>query len=151
MIDLSYPKILSLIEPYLASKRSESASFLIWYFTNYLRLDSLESIDAVCDQSGDKGIDGIYLNAEANVIEVYQSKISQKAVATVGDKALREFQGTLSQLETREAIDNLLATAGDAQVAKLIERLDLKNMLLNMTLWDTSYATVNWIKMVPAF
>ncbi len=126
MIDLSYPNILSLLEPYLASKRSESASFLIWYFTNYLRLDSLDSIDAVCDQSGDKGIDGIYLNTEANAIEVYQSKISQKVGSTIGDKPLREFQGTLSQLETREAIDNLLATAGDAQVAKLIERLDLR-------------------------
>lgn len=126
MIDLSYPSILSLIEPYLASKRSESASFLIWYFTNYLRLDALDSIDAVCDQGGDKGIDGIYLNTEANVIEVYQSKISQKMGSTIGDKLLREFQGTLTQLETKEAIDNLLTTAGDAQVAKLIERLDLK-------------------------
>lgn len=126
MVDLSYSNILSLIEPYLASKRSESASFLIWYFTNYLRLDSLDSIDAVCDQSGDKGIDGIYLNTEANVIEVYQSKISQRVGTTIGDKALREFQGTLSQLETRDSIDNLLTTSGDAQVAKLIERLDLK-------------------------
>lgn len=126
MIDLSYPNILSLIEPYLASRRSESASFLIWYFTNYLRLDSLDSIDAVCDQSGDRGIDGIYLNSEANVIEVYQSKISQKVGGTIGDKPLREFQGTLSQLESKEAIDNLLAAAGDAQVANLIKRLDLK-------------------------
>lgn len=126
MIDLSYPNILSLIDPYLASKRSESASFLIWYFVNYLRLDVLDSIDAVCDQSGDKGIDGIYLNTEANLIEVYQSKISQKSSSTIRDKSLREFQGTLSQLETKEAIDNLLATAGEAQVAKLIERLDLK-------------------------
>lgn len=126
MIDLSYSNILSLIEPYQASKRSESASFLIWYFTNYLRLDALDSIDAVCDQSGDKGIDGIYLNNEANVIEIYQSKISQKAGSTIGDKALREFQGTLSQFETEETIDHLLNTAGDAEVAKLIERLDLK-------------------------
>jgi len=126
MIDLSYPNILSLIEPYLASKRSESASFLIWYFVNYLRLDVLDSVDAICDQGGDKGIDGIYLNTEANAIEVYQSKISQKSGSTIGDKPLREFQGTLSQLETEETINNLLTTAGDAQVAKLIERLDLK-------------------------
>jgi len=126
MINLSYPNILSLINPYLASKRSESASFLIWYFVNYLRLDVLDSVDAVCDQSGDKGIDGIYLNTEANVIEIYQSKISQKLGSTIGDKPLREFKGSLSQLETEEAVDNLLSTSGNAQVVKLIERLDLK-------------------------
>ena len=80
MIDLTYPSVLSLIKPHLAPKRTESASFLIWYFENYLRLDRLDAVDAVCDQKGDKGIDGIYLNSDANVIEVYQSKLAQKDV-----------------------------------------------------------------------
>lgn len=126
MTDLSYPNILQLILPYIAPKRSESASFLIWYFSNYLRLDTLDSIDSVCDQSGDKGIDGIYLNSEANVIEVYQSKISQKEGSTIGDKVLREFLGTLSQLQSEDSIDKLVSSAGTAEVARLINRLDLK-------------------------
>lgn len=129
MIDLSYPNILLLLKPYLAPRRSESASFLVWYFTNYLRLDELDSVDSICDQSGDKGIDGIYLNNEANVIEVYQSRISQKAISTIGDKALREFQGSLSQLATEESINNLISSAGEAEVAMLIKRLDLKKHL----------------------
>lgn len=129
MLDLSYPNILTAIKPYLAPKRSESASFLIWYFANYLRLDTLDSVDSVCDQSGDKGIDGIYLNIEANTIEVYQSKISQKGGAIIGDKALREFQGTLSQFASVNDIDNLLESAGNAEVARLIKRLDIKRHL----------------------
>ena len=106
-------------------KRNESASFLIWYFENYLRLDTLEAIDSVCDQSGDKGVDGIYLNSDANLIEVYQSKLFQKSPSSVGDKLLREFQGTLSQFESDEALNNLVSTAGSAEVARLISRLDL--------------------------
>jgi hypothetical protein len=125
MIDLSYPNLLTIIEPHLAPKRTESASFLIWYFENYLRLDRLDATDAVCDQCGDKGIDGIYLNSDANIIEVYQSKISQKPTATIGDKLLREFQGSLSQFSSVEAIENIVTSAGDADIARLIKRLDL--------------------------
>lgn len=126
MIDLKYPNILKLFPQHISPKRNESASFLIWYFENYLRLDSLDAVDAVCDQSGDKGIDGIFLNTDANTIEVYQSKIFQKINPDVGDKLLREFHGALSQLSTTEAIDNLVATAGAAQVGLLVNRLDLK-------------------------
>ena len=99
-IDLSYPIILDLFRQHLDPKRTESASFLIWYLENYLRLDTVSAIDAVCDQPGDKGVDGIYTNEDANVIEVYQSKISQKAKSTIGDAALKEFAGTLKQFET---------------------------------------------------
>ena len=125
MINISYPDVLTLLEPHLGVKRSESAAFLIWYFENYLRLDRLDATDAVCDQAGDKGIDGIYLNSDANLIEVYQNKLFQKANGTVGDKLLREFQGTLSQFSSQDAIKNLIASAGDADVARLITRLEI--------------------------
>lgn len=125
MVDVSYPAVLDILAPHLAPRRSESASFLVWYFENYLRLDSLEAVDCVCDQAGDKGIDGIYLNTDANVIEVYQSKLFQKADALVGDKLLREFQGSLTQFESLESLDHLVNTAGDAEVARLIKRLDI--------------------------
>lgn len=126
MINLSHSKLLSLIEPYKASERWESASFLMWYFANYLRLDELDAIDAVCDASGDKGIDGIYLNDEMGIIEVYQSKLFEKRNPIVGDRALREFDGTLLQLKDETAIEHLLSTSGNAQVANLVRRLELK-------------------------
>jgi AIPR protein len=124
-IDVGYPKILDLFTEYLDPKRSQSASFLIWYLENYYRLDQLEAVDSVCDQSGDKGVDGIFVNDADQTITVLQSKISQDATSTIGDKSLREFQGTLTQLANRASVEHLAKSAGSAQVASLIRRLDL--------------------------
>jgi hypothetical protein len=125
MIDLTYTNVLELIKPHLSPKRSESASFLIWYFENYLRLDTLDAVDFVCDQAGDKGIDGIYLNSDANMIEIYQSKLFQRDAAKIGDKLLREFQGSLTQFTSVEALNNLVSSAGNAEVGRLVTRLEL--------------------------
>lgn len=129
MINLEYPKLLDLFPQHLAPKRSESASFLIWYLENYFRLDSLEAIDSVCDQNGDKGVDGIYVNEFDNTIDVFQSRISQKKDSSVGDASLREFCGTLTQFASPDVLQNLLETAGDAHVARLARRLDLLSKL----------------------
>src|SRR6266478_1901746 len=128
-LDLRYPNILDLFPEHLDPKRTESAAFLIWYFENYLRLDTIEAVDSVCDQKGDKGVDGIYVNEDANTIEIYQSRISQKKNSTVGDTALKEFAGTLKQFETPATIENLRRTAGNAHVGHLIDRLDLSNKI----------------------
>jgi len=130
LINLDYPAILDLIKEYLVPKRTESASFLIWYLENYYRLDSLEAIDSVCDQRGDKGVDGIYVNDGDNTIDVFQCRISQKKTSTVGDTALKEFYGTLSQFDSQEAINNLIASGGDAEVVRLVKRLDLVNKIV---------------------
>ncbi len=125
MVSLDYPEILHTIRDMLISKRTESASFLCWYLVNYYRLDDVEAVDAICDQKGDKGIDGIYVNENQNTIDVFQAKISQNPQSTVGDVALKNFVGTLSQLKDRESIMALVDSAGNADVAKLIKRLDL--------------------------
>jgi AIPR protein len=125
MLDLSYPKMLGLFQQHLDPKRTESASFLIWYFENYLRLGALEALDSVCDQNGDRGIDGIYVNEDANIIEVYQSKISQKEDATIGDRTLREFAGSIAQFDSVESLNTMLTTVGDAEIGKLVNRLNI--------------------------
>jgi hypothetical protein len=99
--------------------------FLFWYLENYYRLDTLEAVDAVCDQNGDKGVDGIYINDADNTIDIFQSRISQKRGSSVGDTPLKEFFGTLSQFKSKATIQTVLQTAGDAHVARLIKRLDL--------------------------
>jgi hypothetical protein len=125
MINIDYPNILTLIKDHLDPKRTESASYLIWYLENYYRLDTQEAIDAVCDQSGDKGVDGIYLNEANGTIDVFQAKISQRAGRTIGDSSLKEFFGTLSQFDTKASIQNIIDTGGTAQVVGLIKRLKL--------------------------
>ena len=125
MINIDYPNILNLIKDHIDPKRTESASYLIWYLENYYRLDAQEAVDAVCDQSGDKGVDGIYLNEANGTIDVFQAKISQRTGRTVGDSSLKEFFGTLSQFDSKTSIQNIIDTGGTAQVVGLIKRLKL--------------------------
>ena len=133
MPNLSYPEILELFVDHRDPKRTESASFLIWYLEHYYRLDTLEAVDCVCDQSGDRGIDGIYVNEDTNTIDIFQSKLFQSTKRTLGDKPLREFRGTLSQFESKEVLQNLADTAGGAEVSNLISRLDLVKKLPTYT------------------
>lgn len=126
VIDLKYPNILTYISQYKSDKRTESAAFLIWYLVNYYRLDELDATDCVCDQPGDKGVDGIYVNEGAGTIDIFQSKISQKANSSVGDTQLKEFQGTLAQFQSAETLASVVAASGDTQLAVLIKTLDLE-------------------------
>lgn len=125
MITVDYPDLLNLISEYNISGRTESAAFLMWYLENYYRLDSQEAVDHVCDQNNDKGIDGIYINEANGTIDVFQCKISQTPGRTIGDKFLREFYGSLSQFSSKEQLKNLVNTAGNNQVANLVNRLQL--------------------------
>ena len=128
-INVDYPGLLKLFPEFINPKRSESASFLIWYLENYYRLDGLEAVDSVCDKRGDKGVDGIFVNDNDKTITVHQSKINQNSDTTIGDASLRAFAGTLSQFKSAEAIQNLITSAGNAQVAALAKRLDLVNKI----------------------
>lgn len=129
MIDVDYPAMLSLFKEHLNPKRSESASFLIWYLEKYYRLDALDATDAVCDQSNDKGVDGIFVDDSDQTIIIFQSKISQKINSSIGDAALRTFDGTLNQFKTADSIKHVADSAGENQVAALIKRLDLVNKI----------------------
>lgn len=143
MLNLDYPALLNLFREHIDPQRSESASFLIWYLENYYRLDSLEATDSVCDQRGDKGVDGIFVNDNALTITVFQSRILQNSVATIGDSSLREFSGTLKQFESSESIRGLISSAGSAQVAALARRLDLENKINTHELRGEFLSNVN--------
>jgi len=124
-MNVDYTSLLKEIDYYLVDGRKESAAFLMWYLEKYYRLDNQEAIDSVCDNNGDKGVDGIYVNEALGTIDVFQSKIAQSVNKTIGDTTLKEFYGTLCQFETKEKIQNLLDSAGKAEVASLIKRLNL--------------------------
>ena len=127
-MDLSYPNLLELFPEHCDPGRNESASFLIWYLENYYRLDPREAVDSVCDQRGDRGIDGVIVNENTQTIIVFQSKISQ-ADGTIGDRSLREFSGTLQQLQNSESVAALIDSSGDAEVARLLNRLEIKDKI----------------------
>jgi hypothetical protein len=130
MINLDYPHLLDAFTQHLDPKRSESASFLIWYLEQYYHLDTLEAVvDSVCDQKGDRGVDGIFVNDNDQTITVFQARISQRIDRTVGDASLREFAGTLTQFQNKASLLALSTSAGNADVAALIKNLDLINKI----------------------
>jgi hypothetical protein len=129
-----YEDLLQNIKPYLATGRSESASFLAWYFANYYRLEDIAAIDCVCDQPGDRGVDGVYLNQGEGTIDVFQAKINQKVNSTIGDASLREFAGTLSQFSSKENLEALAKDTKGKQLGNLIEILELVAIYNNYTL-----------------
>ena len=49
-INLSYPALLNQFEEFLDPQRSESASSLLWYLENYVRLDHDVAVDRlICE------------------------------------------------------------------------------------------------------
>ena len=129
-LNFEFPNILSLFDEYKDPKRSNSSAFLIWYLINYYRLDEQEAIDSVCDQKGDKGIDGIYINHSEGVIDIFQTKLTEKNGRTLGDTALKEFVGTLQQIKTKENVDALLNDKQTNQQLKgLIDRTNLSQYM----------------------
>jgi hypothetical protein len=130
MITLDYPSLLDQFRVHIDPKRrSESAAFLIWYLEQYYRLDSLEAVDSVCDQKGDWGVDGIFVNDNAQTITIFQARISQRADRTVGDSSLREFAGTLTQFADAASIEKLMKAAANVELGSLIKKLDLINKI----------------------
>ena len=125
MINIDYPEVLELFADHRSPERWDSAAFLIWYLENYYRLERGEAVDAVCDKSNDKGVDGIWVDDDAETIVVFQSRLIENSKKKVGDASLRPFAGTLRQFETTSALQAMVDSAGMAQVASLVKRLDL--------------------------
>ncbi|WPF89573.1 AIPR family protein [Cyanobacterium aponinum AL20118] len=127
MIDINYTNLLNLIQPYKISGRTDSTAFLHWFLVNIYRLERIEVDNIVCDGHGDKGIDGIYINDNEGLIDVFQSKIVQNESKTLGDTQLKEFLGSLQQLITEDSINGLIDSLGEPNTKNIIQ---LKNLLL---------------------
>jgi hypothetical protein len=90
--------------------RGESAAFLIWFLENFFRLERQDAIDSVCDQTNDKGIDGIYVDDDDEIIYLFQSKYSPNDGQDQGDNDIRNFIGARNWFENEEAINALLSS-----------------------------------------
>src|SRR5690554_999241 len=116
MIDLTYPAIQALIASQKRRHTTDSRAFLAWVLESIYRLDETDADDTVCDGPDDKGIDGIYVYESNQSIEVFQSKLFQNNSRTVGDSALREFVGSLSQFRTKADVDALVASTQNKEL-----------------------------------
>lgn len=104
-----------------ANGRGDSAAFLIWFLENYFRLETDEAIGDVCDHTNDKGIDGIYVDDEDDVIYIFQSKFSPSDSQNQGDTDIRNFVGSRQWFETEQAVQNLLNSTASRELKSLVQ------------------------------
>lgn len=126
--ELSYSNFPHLLERYRNNGRRDSANFLAWFLEHIYRLDSVSAADAICDESNDKGIDGIYVDHNAEELHFFQSKISQKE-SSIGDKEIKGFIGSVAQFETEEQVKLILAGGANEELKKLLIRNDISTLV----------------------
>ncbi len=131
MAKRSYGQIDAEIQPHLVGNREATAALLAWFLNAVWRLDLPEVDDAICDGSGDKGIDGLVVDDDLNEIAIFQSKHRKRHDAGQGDKELRNLVGAAPYFESPETIDGLLASKPNAELTNLIRRLDLRERVAN--------------------
>ena len=119
-LDLSYPNLLQVFGEHAMKERTESRQFLAWFLENYYRLEETEISDCICDGPYDKGVDGIYVDEHLGQIDIFQARIS-KTDKTLGDVALKEFTGTLTQFSDVESVQNIVDTTENKELAALIK------------------------------
>ncbi|MCH9019135.1 MAG: AIPR family protein [Proteobacteria bacterium] len=129
MPDLTYPSIQALIARQMKRHTTESRAFLAWVLENIYRLEDAEADDCVCDGPDDKGVDGLYANMTSETVEIFQSKLYQKTTRTVGDAALRDFAGTLTQFKDPESIIKLRDSTRNHELRGRIDELKLANIV----------------------
>jgi len=81
------------VDRWAESSGSKSRSFLKWFLVNYFRIDEDLAVDYICDNPGDKGIDGIYTDDISAETFVFQSKFSECCGSGQGDSELSIFAG----------------------------------------------------------
>lgn len=139
--DLDYSNLVEIIKPFTNKGLPESAAFLNWFLEHIFRLDDVQAHDCVCDSTNDKGVDGIYVDDFEQRIVVFQSKIRQKAGGTLGDVALKEFAGTLSQFSSVSSIDLLLNGTANAELKKLIQSLKVRDRVAKGYIVEGNFVT----------
>jgi len=106
----------------LTSGRAESSAFLIWFLENFFRIELQDAIDSVCDQTNDKGIDGIFVDDEEEKIYLLQSKFSPNDDRLQGDNDIRNFIGARQWFNDEISINNLLESTASRELKSLISR-----------------------------
>lgn len=115
-----YLKLRTEIADY-SNGRSDSSAFIIWFLENYFRIERQDAIDCVCDNTNDKGIDGIFVDDEDEVIYLLQSKYSPIDNQDQGDNDIRNFIGAKSWFNSEESLNKLLSSTASKELKSLVE------------------------------
>ncbi len=128
-LDLTYPAILGAIKTEVVAGRTESHALLVWFLQHYFRLDELEAQETVCDGPDDKGIDGIYIDANLETIFLFQCKLVQNPKRTLGDTQLKEFAGSLDQFRTADKIGAIASTTANTELKRVLTTANVAKLV----------------------
>ena len=110
--------------------RTASAALLAWFLENLWGLDPEAVPDAICDKSGDKGIDGIVVDDDSLEITLFQTKcFDDPDKRQQGDKDIRDFIGAAKWFANARAIEELLASRINKELRNLLERTGMAERL----------------------
>jgi hypothetical protein len=115
--------------PFYVGNRTRSTALLAWFIEHVMREDPDAVEDAICDGGGDKGIDALVLDEDANELFVLQAKHRRKAGVTQGDGDLRSFSGVAAYFANADGVQSLLDSAPNEELINLVGRLDLARRL----------------------
>lgn len=127
--NLKYQNLKPILAPYESKGRNESAAYLNWFLENIYRLDDVSADDAICDQPNDKGIDGIYVDDNAEQIHFFQCKIVQSEDKTIGDVELKNLIGSLTQFETKDSVMKIIDGNAHPDLKKILTRSNVANLV----------------------
>lgn len=103
-----------------AHGRGDSACFLIWFLENYFRLDHDEAIGAVCDHTNDKGIDGVLVDDEDELIYLFQSKFTPNDNQEQGDNDIRNIVGAKQWFSSERSVTELLTSTASQDLKSIV-------------------------------
>jgi hypothetical protein len=119
-IDDFYNRMRAEVTEY-AKTRAESSAFLFWFLENFFRLEKQDAEDCICDQTNDKGIDGIYVDDEDEIIFLFQSKYSPQDRQSQGDNDIRNFIGARQWFTDESSVQNLINSTANKELKSLVE------------------------------
>jgi hypothetical protein len=119
------------IKEHDVSGRTKSASMLLWFLVNIYRLDETDAQDAVCDRSGDEGIDALVVNDDQEEVIVFQAKRRETANSTLGDSDLRHFVGSMTSIQDADSIRRIENKTKNADLRRLLRENDIATKIDN--------------------
>lgn len=118
-------------QPYLTGNRTRSTALLAWFLEHVWRMEPEDVEDAICDGGGDKGIDALEVDDDLGEITIFQSKCRDNATSTQGDNDLKNLVGSAVYFESAEAVDGLLRSSPNPELARLVVRLKIREKVAN--------------------
>ncbi len=120
-----FSQLESLVKPFEAAGRTNSAALLIWFLETIYRLDEVEAQDAVCDRTMDIGIDGVDVRDDENEIVLFQTKRKERLPGTLGDTDLKTFVGALQQFSSAESVRKIITSTTNTELKRLLVDLEV--------------------------